>query len=80
MTLTPSNRFSCHCKDSGAECISGLRFSKDGLYLVSLSLNHTFTVWRAHTMEIMNRVWVFFDFSELRTHFIFSFSSYKRVV
>uniref|UniRef100_A0A0R3RPV2 WD_REPEATS_REGION domain-containing protein n=1 Tax=Elaeophora elaphi TaxID=1147741 RepID=A0A0R3RPV2_9BILA len=58
MTVTPSNRFSCHCKDSGAECISGLRFSKDGLYLVSLSLNHTFTVWRAHTMEVINHVWL----------------------
>ncbi|CAG9534621.1 unnamed protein product [Cercopithifilaria johnstoni] len=58
MTVTPSSQFSCHCKDSGAECISGLRFSKDGLYLVSLSLNHTFTVWRAHTMEIINRVWL----------------------
>ncbi|VDM19085.1 unnamed protein product [Wuchereria bancrofti] len=58
MTVTPSSRFSCHCKDSGAECISGLRFSNDGLYLVSLSLNHTFTVWRAHTMEIINHVWL----------------------
>ncbi|KAM3719059.1 DNA excision repair protein [Dirofilaria immitis] len=56
MTVTPSSRFSYHRKDSGAQCITGLRFSKDGLYLVSLSLSHTFTVWRAHTMEIINHV------------------------
>ncbi|OZC04958.1 WD domain, G-beta repeat protein [Onchocerca flexuosa] len=56
MTLTPSSRFSHRNKDYNTECITGLRFSKDGLYLISLSLNHTFTIWRAHTMEMINHV------------------------
>lgn len=55
LTVTPPNRSLYHNKKSGGGCISGLRFSKDGLYLVSLSMK-TFTVWRAHTMEVIDHV------------------------
>lgn len=61
MSVTPPNRSLCDYKNSDAGCISGLRFSKDGLYLVSLSMNHTFTVWRAHTMELIDHFRVVFD-------------------
>lgn len=42
--------------------ISGIRFTSDGLYVVSLNAAKTFEIWRAHTLESIRLTTVFFFF------------------
>ncbi|VDK64615.1 unnamed protein product [Anisakis simplex] len=37
-------------------CVGGLRFSEDGLYLISISIDRLIRVWRAHNMELVRTI------------------------
>ncbi|VDM47745.1 unnamed protein product [Toxocara canis] len=37
-------------------CVGGIRFSDDGLHVVSMSIDRVLRVWRAHTMELVNTI------------------------
>ncbi|VDN01567.1 unnamed protein product [Thelazia callipaeda] len=56
ISATPSIKNHCYGDSKLRTCIGGIRFSQDGLFLVCLSLNHTFTILRAQTMKAINQV------------------------
>lgn len=37
-------------------CVGGIRFSDDGLHVVSMSIDRVLRIWRAHTMELVNTI------------------------